>query len=326
MEKQKSFWDHYKYGTIISGVLIIIVGVICFYSEIANFFFIDNPKGELLKVLITIVGGFAVFIGLMLNSDRIKAQTEQNTISKTSNFDKRFGDAIGYLGSDNTSIVLGGIYALYQLAKEDERYKSIVAGLYTSFIREKSEELYSKLDNEISKRSLTKAKPPIEIETIISLLFSSKSLFYGEFLDLSNTTLSYANFYGDIDNCSFECSVFKGCTFHSSILNCSFKLIKFEHSHLGSTTSIIDNCNFWGMQCDELEFKGILNSNLDFQDTTLKNCKFSPNKMHNCSFLNAEIKGTSFCNIDSFKGTTFSKKEKEKLNLEYCIDDEIGYC
>lgn len=50
------------------------------------------------------------------------------------NIDKRFGDAVGYLNSDNDGIAIGGAYALFQIAKEDERYKSIVANIFCDFI------------------------------------------------------------------------------------------------------------------------------------------------------------------------------------------------
>ena len=136
--KSKNSWNlifasnAFKYVVVI---LIIIVFCVLFclsdilYGE-------DNPeaKGKVLATCLSIIGGACVIYGLYLNNKKIGEQTRQNNIAEKTNIDKRFGDAVGYLNSDNDGIAIGGAYALFQIAKEDERYKSIVANIFCDFI------------------------------------------------------------------------------------------------------------------------------------------------------------------------------------------------
>lgn len=320
------------------SIVIFLIGIILvfvFFQSIAEFLFNSgDPNGEFVKVILSVFGGLGLFYGLWINSQRIKAQNKQNKLvedrnqdQKSYDADKRFGEAIGYLGDSNTSIVLGGIYSLYQLAKEDDRYKPIVAGLFTSYIRENSGILYHKLDKErLINRSFVKAKPPIQIETIISLLFSNNNCFNGEFLDLSNSTIKNAKFYGEVRNCSFDSSLLTDCIFYENIVNCSFQFASIANSTLGSSISTIDNCQFRMATCSALVFNGILNRALEFDLTLLNDCKFSPNNMHSCSFIGSNIRGkTDFVNINSFTGTIISRKDNVKINFEHCIEDDINY-
>lgn len=71
----------------------------------------------MLATYLSIIGGACVIYGLYLNNRKIGEQTRQNNIAEKTNIDKRFGDAVGYLNSDNDGIAIGGAYALFQIAK-----------------------------------------------------------------------------------------------------------------------------------------------------------------------------------------------------------------
>lgn len=325
MEAQKSFWEKYKYWIIISLVAIIIIGVTCFYLSIAAFFFTQNSRGELLKVLITIVGGFALFIGLMLNNDRIKTQTEQNTISATSNFDKRFGDAIGYLGSDNTTIVLGGIYALHQLANEDKRYLPIVAGLFTSFIKDKSKILYKK---EEIKRIYTKENSrkivPIEIATIIDLLFIQSKIYKAFRLNLSFSYLKNIELYEEINNCIFSNSTFINCKFNSNIFNSYFEGSEFDTCCIGRENKALKDCYFFNTRM----------TNTKILAGTIENCNFNLSKFSSVKFLKTKhiiecqlyaidiIDSLQFFQVKLFKDIVFLEKNRTKIKFISCENQE----
>jgi len=326
MEVQKSFWEKYKYWIIISIVAIIIIGVTCFYLSIAAFFFTQNSRGELLKVLITIVGGFAIFIGLMLNNDRIKAQTEQNTISATSNFDKRFGDAIGYLGNENTSIVLGGIYALYQLAKEDKRYKSIVAGLFTSYLRDNSPELYEKEDELVKKNekpiSILAPNIPITIKTVIDLLFNNNDLvFIDESIDLSNTMFKGITFKKNVSSCNFTNSDFLNCNFLCGFQSCTFDSTRISECQIGTEKSCFIDCSFDGSDINSTSFHGDFIKNSTFNLVYFRKVTIEVNKLDHCEFLFYYYESTlTFIKIQSFIEIQISADSK--IVFDNCSNKE----
>jgi len=327
MKKHSGFWDYYKFKIIILVVGLIIIGTICFYSIIAHFFFVNNPNGELLKVLITIVGGSAVFIGLMLNSDRIKAQTEQNTISETSNFDKRFSDAIGYLGEEKTSIVLGGIYALYQLAKEDKRYKSIVAGLFTSYLRDKSAELYQveyelNQNKESTTTFFTTPKVPITIKTIVDLLFNNKEfVFIGESLDLTNTIFNGITFENGVRVCNFKHSKFESCQFLTGVYACQFDLTNIKNCQFGSEDSGLANCTFFGAKIYSSSFIGDLMCKLIFELTTINYVTIDVNRIIECDFSIVNFEGPLiFKGVSSITDTQIS--DNQLIKYEECTNSD----
>lgn len=126
-------------------LLFLVIGIIWLilkYQTTACWMYGSSAEanGKLMTLIISIIGGGCVIYGLILNSRRVKEQTRQNDIAVQNNNDKRFGEAIGYMNSDNDGIVTGGIYALYQLAKEDKRYVPIVANIFVDYVNGKKGE------------------------------------------------------------------------------------------------------------------------------------------------------------------------------------------
>lgn len=131
-------------GIIIVSLLFLLV---YHYESIANYFYgssVEN-KGKLLATLLTAIGGICVVWGLYLNNKKVNQQirqvneqVRQNNISVQNSNDKRFGEAIGYLSNKRESIVLGGIYTLFQLAKEDEKYAEIIYNVFSKCLKEYS--------------------------------------------------------------------------------------------------------------------------------------------------------------------------------------------
>lgn len=140
--KSKKNWNDFiafkKFKYTLFAIAVIAVGILlCTSDSISTTLYgEDNPeaKGKVLATYLSIIGGACVIYGLYLNNKKIGEQTRQNNIAEKTNIDKRFGDAVGYLNSDNDGIAIGGAYALFQIAKEDERYKSIVANIFCDFI------------------------------------------------------------------------------------------------------------------------------------------------------------------------------------------------
>jgi len=239
MKSDKTFF------TLFSTIIVIEVFILfaLYFQNIASFFF--NPEnstnGELLKVFLTAIGGVAIFLSLWFNNKRIQELTKQNEISDKSNTDSRFNDAIGHLGSDNQSTILGGIYTLYQIAKSeykkgDDNYRTVIVGLYCSYIKEKAALLYN--NEELKFGSIefndNSHKVPITIKTILELLFDDKILSNCE-KDLSGIVFKNILFQNEVKNCDFSDSTFEDCIFYESILNCSFVNSQFIDCNIGIT-------------------------------------------------------------------------------------------
>jgi uncharacterized protein YjbI with pentapeptide repeats len=293
----------WKKGLSIAGI-ILFVCLIIFYNSIAPNFSKDNPKGELFKVILTSLGGIGVFYGLLLNSKRIRQQTEQNRISENSNSDKRFSDAIGYFSSDNTTTILGGVYALYQLAKEDQRYRSIVANLLCSYLKEKSHTLYP--------QNLPVFNAPILIQTIIDVLFDG-STFMDEQLDLSNTLLQNVLFKNEVTNCNFSQSRIYDSLFKKRTSDSNFGGTEITNCYFCNDT--ID-CIFIGSKLIETYF----DKQIDDEKTSIK-CNFDFATFSQCKFSNMNFSQTTFreTNVNSVI-ISFCKMNDTLFDLASCND------
>ena len=154
--------------TIVLSIIIIVLLPFCWERIVYDFECLagylygtsaDN-KGKLLSTILTAIGGICVIWGLWLNNKKVAEQTRQNNITVQNSNDKRFGEAIGYLNDANEGIVIGGVYALYQLAKEDSRYAPIITNIFLNYI-----------NDEKTKGMQT------TIQAIFSLLFSKEKVF-----------------------------------------------------------------------------------------------------------------------------------------------------
>jgi len=222
----KQFFIKWKYWLII-GIIVLIL-LINYYTNIANFFFLssnNNPYGELLKVLITAIGGICVIYGLWLNNKRIGEQTRQNNLTDKSNNDKRFGEAVSYLNSDNVGIAIGGVYTLNQLALEDERYRKIVCNIFCQYLSRTTKDNYTKERYQVNK-------------VIIDLLFRR----FNSIVDSDDEDFDIENAYfvgvtiEDTKGVRFRYSVFEECS-----IEC-YELTIFEHSAiLSSFISLYDH-------------------------------------------------------------------------------------
>ena len=208
-------------------IIILLLFLLCYhYEDIASYFYgpdIDN-KGKLLATILTAIGGICVIWGLYLNNKKIaqqirqvNEQVRQNDISVQNSNDKRFGEAIGYLNDDNEGIVIGGIYALYQLAKEDKRYAPIITNIFCNYINENT--------NKQHKRSF---------QTILHLLFSIDNPFVFEnTVELNNIKIENAILYCNWANIKFT--------------NCTFSFVSIKETN----TLRISNCNLSSLSITE---------------------------------------------------------------------------
>ena len=226
-------------GHIIVTILLlttIVVLFIVYFKDIAYYFYgvTKDANGQLLTALLTAIGGGAVIYGLWLNNKRIKEQIRQNDIAKTqadivvsNNNDKRFGEAISFLGSDSEGIAIGGAYILYQLAKEDSRYVSVIAKILV-------EKLSSLQSIENDSRKLYN----VLIELILSDVFHSEkmnlekiSIRNLKFDGIQNKNFSHCSFTniycGEICNCNLI-----SCQIDSMLIRGLIFSLEIKHSFI----------------------------------------------------------------------------------------------
>lgn len=197
----------------------------------------DN-KGKFLTVILTSIGGLGALWGLWLNNQKlnqqvrqVNEQVRQNDIVIQNTNDKRFVEAIGYLNNENEGIAIGGIYALYQLAKEDERYAPIITDIFCNYAKN------------------TEKKETKTFQTVISILFSENNPFVSDKeLVFSNLNFEGIQMYCTRFNVKFNQCIFKSvsligdnsihlcnCSAHNFFV-CNFKNVIFYKGRYNKVT------------------------------------------------------------------------------------------
>lgn len=205
------------------------------------------------KITYTSIGsGLIAIIGLHLFYQRLKNQEKQIDIQINQRIDERFNSAINLLGSSETSARTGAIYALHELAREEEKYRKQIAQILCSHIRSKTnEEEYQQKHNK---------RPSNEIQTTINLLFKEHEhgLYTQDFArvaefpkaDLLHAYLMGANFErAQCQGVSFEEAQCQGASFYAS--KCQ-------------------EASFCGLECQGANFKEAQCQGADFSKTQLQ--------------------------------------------------------
>ncbi|GHT06794.1 hypothetical protein AGMMS49525_15460 [Bacteroidia bacterium] len=231
--------------------IFILLLFIFNYGNLSSYFTKDNPKGELFKVSLTVVAGIVASIALYYSAKRV-------TAIEKGNVDTRFNNAVGYLGNNNPTVVLGGIHTLHQIAVGNKNYQQIVHNLFCSYLRENSAKLYK--DVEQTKSSI---KCPVSIQMLIDYLFK----FYNDEKSI------YCEFKSDLSG-----SILKKCDFSTAILtNCIFNSVT------------LSNCRFDTAKLIKCLFDKSALTNCCFHFTQLTDCSFDDARLTRCDFGGAII-------------------------------------
>ena len=195
------------------------------------------------KITYTSIGsGLIAIIGLHLFYQRLKNQEKQIDIQINQRIDERFNSAINLLGSSETSARTGAIYALHELAREEEKYRKQIAQILCSHIRSKTnEEEYQQKHNK---------RPSNEIQTTINLLFKEHEhgLYTQDFArvaEFPKADLSHAYLMG----ANFERAQCQGASFYAS--KCQ-------------------EADFWDAHCQGANFEEAQCRGADFSKTQLQ--------------------------------------------------------
>lgn len=203
--------------TIVLSILFVIFFAIDFEIIASYLYGNDNPtnKGQLFGTTLTAIGGICVIWGLWLNNKKVAEQTRQNDISVQNSNDKRFGEAIGYLNDDNEGIAIGGIYALYQLAKEDERYAPIITNIFYNYVNDNTDKQDKK-----------------SYQTILSLLFSKNNPFvFDDRPEYSNIIFKDIKMYSEVSDLRFNNCILDNANIKGGegifLFDCTIKMSTF---------------------------------------------------------------------------------------------------
>jgi uncharacterized protein YjbI with pentapeptide repeats len=262
-----------KINIILISLIVIesIVLIALHFTSIARFLFNENnsQNGELIILLVNIVGGIAVFLGVSVAFRRAKAieknvlqQTDQIELTRRSQVEERFKNSIEFLANDNPAIVLGGVYSLHAIAKENATYRRVVFDILCSSIRENSI-----IDNDEQKS----IAPSHIIQTIIDLIFKSNQ--DNEFI-YSNISANLSNSY--IENYDFRFSILDKAN------------IKGSH---------ISNSSFYKSKLNKVSFEKCNISHCNFNSAKMREVKLSEIEIEKSRFINADLTGASGENV-----------------------------
>lgn len=240
----------------------------------------DN-RGKLLTVILTSIGGLGALWGLYLNNKKVNQQirqvnelVRQNDIAVQNSNDKRFGEAIGYLNNENEGIAIGGVYALYQLAKEDSRYTPIITNIFYNYVNDNTDKQNKK-----------------SYQTILSLLFSKDNpfVFDGEvqyrgivFSDINMYIVAKIKFI----SCEFRNTNIKGVReifLYDCIINDSI------FADFNNLSAFGGKFSHWTIISREKSFIYIIADELYYSDILVKTI----------SLLNLEVKSLNDVNVFS---------------------------
>ncbi|REE27700.1 pentapeptide repeat protein [Winogradskyella pacifica] len=268
----------------------------------------SDGKGELFKIILSVFGAIAVVYGLYISLRRAKAmesgvekqsesidnQSKQLELSRKSQIDERFKNAIEHLGSDKEPIILGGIAELHQIAKENKtNYSEVVFNILCSYIKSTAD-VYTKKADDINHRAL---------QTIVNYLFKKNSnSTYNNLVG----NLSYTNLNGlDLTDCNFQNYNLSSC-YLPNLNGSNLKLSKLSNSIL-RTSKLID-----------VDF-----SQSDLMFTTfhyceIKNSIFSGSEISKTVFLECEIEDVEFDNVNFFYDVNFSSSYLKNISIDNC--------
>ncbi|WP_440066954.1 pentapeptide repeat-containing protein [Tenacibaculum discolor] len=340
----------FVYFIIILSIFLLVIFKISivkeYFEAFSKWLFPENPNrnGELFKIVLSILGALGILFGLYISLRRAKAieegvkkqglainlQSNQIELSRKSQTDERFKNAVEHLGSDSEPIILGGIAELNQIVKEyPAEYSEIVFNILNSYIRSNAK----------------KNKNTTVLQTIINSLFkNSKNNPYKNY----KGNLRGADLIGvEFDNLILDNSDLSRCKL-SNLKNSSFKNVDLQYSlfFFGEVENI-DFCNtkmhktcFYGGRLKNLqlnidsEFGTLGFFNINFNDVSFDSCNihdwsFIACNFNKCTFYRTHILYSKFSlsnfnevvfkNLNSFSNNDFRAAFFNSTTMENVI-------
>ena len=187
---------------------------------------------------------------------RLKNQEKQIDLQINQRVDGRFNSAISLLGSSETSARTGTIYALHELALEEEKYRQQIAQILCSHIRSKT--------NEVAYQETHKKSPSNEIQTTLNLLFKEhkRGLYAQDFAKVSGFP--------------------KADLSHAYLVKVDFRYAQCQGADFGGAQC--QRASFRGAQCQEANFWGAQCQGAGFSEAQYQEASFSEAQYQEAGF------------------------------------------
>ena len=309
----------------LKSIIILYIIIIALYSNKL----IDTESKITLTSFGSGLGGLIAIIGLYFFYQRLEKQQKQIDIQIDQRVDERFNSAISLLGSSETSARTGAIYALYELAIEEEKYRSQIAQILCSHIRSKT--------NETEYKDTHSERPSNEIQTTIDLLFKEKGLYGQEFarvVEFPKANLSHAYLMGaDFTNARCQGADFKYAQCRRTFFigaqcqDASFFMAQCQGANFALAQC--QDADFWMARCQEANFRNAQCQGANFRNAAqLQGADFrNTAQLQGADFRNAQLQGADFrnaqCQEADFKGAECQGADFEGAKFDRPHDIQI---
>ncbi len=310
-------------------IIIIAIGIILIFTDLVNREIKITPA-DVLTLTGAAIGVVLVGWRTKLQEKQLDLQTQRTDILANQRKDDRFSSAIALLGSNETSARTGALYALYNLAVEEEPFRVQVAQILCSHIRSKTaESKYQKQHN---------TRPSNEIQTAIDLLVrnvnGTEGLYQKDFAvplpppNFRHAFLAGANFqdaqclWADFSNvhcqrANFGSAQCQGADFgNAQCQKASFYKIQCQRANFSDTQCqgayfIAAHCQgayFLDTQCQEVQFNSARCQGADFIHAQCQGANFRKAKYQGAYFIQTQCQGADFRNAQC-QGAYFYRAE-----------------
>ena len=301
----------------VSLFITLIIVVLCYFD------YINTEE----KITLTSIGsGLIAITGLyffhkrLKNQDKqIQNQDKQISLQINQRVDERFNSAITLLGSSETSARTGAVYALHELALEEEKYRQQIVQILCSHIRSKT--------NEVAYQETHEEHPSNEIQTTLNLLFKEheRGLYTQDFAkvagfpraDLSHAYLVRASFKeAQCHEAEFWYAQCQGANFQSAqCQEASFRFTQCQGANF--VYAQCQGVKFWYAQCQA-----------DFGVAQCQGANFLGAQCQGANFFNAGCEGVIFgdaqCQGANFLGAQCQGAYASKGHSLQTLSSRIG--
>ncbi|SSC09257.1 pentapeptide repeat family protein [bacterium endosymbiont of Bathymodiolus sp. 5 South] len=266
--------------------------------------------------LIAIIGLYFFYKRLKNQDKQIQHQGEQISLQIKQRVDERFNSAITLLGSSETSARTGAVYALHELALEEEKYRQQIVQILCSHIRSKT--------NEVAYQETYTERPSNEIQTTLNLLFKERErgLYTQDFAkvtefsraDLSRAYLVQANFRGaQCQEANFWFAQCQGANFRDAqCQGASFSFVQCQGANFGH--SRCQRASFSFVQCQGVNFGGMECQGASFMHAQCQGAYFGGVECQGTDFGNAQCQGARFNGTQCQGAYAFEKFISQELS------------
>jgi len=282
-----------------------------------------TPWGEAIsKIFVPALSAFGTIVGVIVTAlitlSKVRQQSTDNT--KTRIAADQFKNAIDHLGSQEQTIVLGGVHALHNLAETfPKEYSKQVFEVLCSFIREKTTQkaYQDKFSETLDPSDKTQTTSLIVIQTIVDKLFreDESRKFYQEYkANLSGAFLRRVRF--------------RGANLHKAILwDADFQWVDLSEAKLPGGE--LHRADLRGAYLYDTDLQGAKLFCARLEGAKLRYAKLDRANLENTNMQGAYLRKASIHSVINFEGAYLrgvqSRKEDNSFNfVKTAIDHSDG--